>query len=100
MIPFKKRNFKSIVNAFIEGKDISSVTEFLCAMGEATFGPGGYMGQCLMGFEDCFYGGFGEFNLKTLTWKDFDQSKKHLTEESIEIIISTLEKNSITVIKD
>ena len=43
----------------LPGRVIGDLTAFLCAMGEAVNGPGGYFGQHLMGFEDCCYGGFG-----------------------------------------
>lgn len=44
----------------IDGAAISDFTAFMCALGEAVNGPGGYFGNTnILSLQDCLYGAFG-----------------------------------------
>jgi hypothetical protein len=60
------------------GSSITDLTSFLCAMGEAINGPGGYFGSNLNAFEDCCWGGFGATPPFSVRWADASASKRAL----------------------
>lgn len=43
----------------IDGSHINDLPGFLCALGEAINGPGGYFGLSMVALEDCLFGAFG-----------------------------------------
>lgn len=52
----------------VDGADFDDLAGFLCAMGEAVNGPGGYFGGNLLSFDDCLFGGFGLEAPCTIRW--------------------------------
>ncbi|MEQ9490890.1 MAG: barstar family protein [Alphaproteobacteria bacterium] len=69
---------------YLDGRLIDSTSGFLCALGEAVNGPGGYFGLSLLAFEDCIYGGFGLDRGSEIVWQHSDRSRGNLgTEELI-----------------
>lgn len=60
----------------IEGSDIVDLATFLCAMGEAVNGPGGYFGSSWAAFDDCLFGGFGLESPAKIVWKNAAKSRQ------------------------
>ena len=54
------------------------MTSFLCAIGEAINGPGGYFGRHLIAFDDCCVGGFGATPPFTVRWAHSALSRQAL----------------------
>jgi hypothetical protein len=62
----------------IDGADIVDYSSFLCAIGEAVNGPGGYFGLSEMAFDDCLFGGFGLEAPCKIIWKNSALSRHRL----------------------
>lgn len=62
----------------IDGADIVDLTSFLCAMGEAVNGRGGYFGVSWRAFDDCLFGGFGLEAPCKIVWKNAALSRQKL----------------------
>lgn len=62
----------------LPGGLITDLTSFLCAMGEAINGPGGYFGLTMQAFDDCCVGGFGATPPFRLRWLDAAASQQAL----------------------
>ncbi|MGH4032564.1 barstar family protein [Actinomycetota bacterium Odt1-20B] len=54
----------------LDGRHITDVPGFYCALSEAVNGPGGYYGRNLDAVNDCLRGGFGARSPFTLVWHD------------------------------
>jgi hypothetical protein len=54
----------------LDGRFVSDVEGFYCAIGEAVNGPGGYFGGNLAGLDDCLRGGWGAAPPFRLVWHD------------------------------
>jgi RNAse (barnase) inhibitor barstar len=59
----------------IDGELVGDKVSFLCAFGEAVFGPGGYMGKNLDALEDCLSRELAFGEPVTLLWKNLENSK-------------------------
>jgi RNAse (barnase) inhibitor barstar len=62
----------------IDGADIVDFSSFLCAIGEAVNGPGGYFGRNWDAFDDCLFGGFGLEAPCKIVWKNAVLSRQRL----------------------
>lgn len=67
----------------LPGACITDLTSFLCAVGEAVNGPGGYFGSSLTAFEDCLAGGFGASLPSIFRWRDAHLSRQELGHEPL-----------------
>ena len=65
----------------LPGKLITDFDSFLCAIGEAVNGPGGYFGRSWEGFDDCLFSGFGLETPCTIVWQDSDFSRRAMGDE-------------------
>jgi RNAse (barnase) inhibitor barstar len=64
----------------LDGRFVTDVEGFYCAIGEAINGPGGYFGWNLDALADCFSGGFGACPPFRLVWRDAAVARRHLVE--------------------
>ena len=84
------------IDVEIDGKKVSDVVSFLCALGEGVFGPGGYIGRNLGALEDCLSCN-ADLNVPfILRWKDSGHSKemfKNRGEEDVYRDVLVLLKN-------
>ncbi|MFF5702538.1 hypothetical protein ACFY7H_08550 [Streptomyces sp. NPDC012794] len=62
----------------LDGRHVTDVEGFFCALGEAVNGPGGYFGRCLNGVADALGGGFGATRPFTLVWHDHEVARRCL----------------------
>jgi RNAse (barnase) inhibitor barstar len=63
----------------LDGRFVTDVEGFYCAIGEAINGPGGYFGWNLDALDDCLRGGFGAQTPFRLVWHDSAVAHEHLT---------------------
>ncbi|MEV4637119.1 barstar family protein [Actinoplanes sp. NPDC049548] len=79
----------------LDGRHVTDVEGFYCAIGEAVNGPGGYFGWNGDALHDCVRGGFGAESPFRIVWHDaavaqesvpeFDRILRWLTEDRIEV---------------
>jgi len=62
----------------LDGRHVTDVEGFYCAIGEAINGPGGYFGWNLDELRDCLRGGWGAARPFRLIWQDAAVAQKHL----------------------
>ncbi|GAA2467923.1 barstar family protein [Winogradskya humida] len=62
----------------LDGRFVTDVEGFYCALGEAVNGPGGYFGWNLDALEDCLRGGWGARPPFRLRWHDSAVAREHL----------------------
>ncbi|MFD7660398.1 barstar family protein, partial [Actinosynnema sp. NPDC059797] len=62
----------------LDGRFVTDVEGFYCAIGEAVNGPGGYFGWNLHALHDCLGGGFGARTPFRLVWHDSAVARGHL----------------------
>lgn len=62
----------------IDGSPIRDLPGFLCALGEAVNGPGGYFGLSLISLEDCLFGAFGVTLPFVLRIQNYDDCRRNL----------------------
>ncbi|MFD6752144.1 barstar family protein [Micromonospora gifhornensis] len=62
----------------LDGRYVSDIEGFYCAIGEAISGPGGYFGWNLDALHDCLRGGFGARTPFRLVWHDSAVARTHL----------------------
>lgn len=64
----------------LDGRFVTDVEGFYCAIGEAINGPGGYFGCNLDAVDDCCCGGFGAQAPFRLVWHEAAVAREHLVE--------------------
>jgi RNAse (barnase) inhibitor barstar len=64
----------------LDGRFVTDVEGFYCAIGEAINGPGGYFGWNLDALDDCLSGGFGVHPPFRLAWHDSAVAREHLVD--------------------
>ncbi|SCF26116.1 barstar family protein [Micromonospora mirobrigensis] len=62
----------------LDGRFVTDIEGFYCAIGEAINGPGGYFGCNLDAFDDCLCGKFGARTPFRLVWHDSAVAREHL----------------------
>jgi RNAse (barnase) inhibitor barstar len=62
----------------LDGRDVTDLEGFFCAIGEAINGPGGYFGWNADALHDCVTGGWGAWWPFRLVWDDSDVARAHL----------------------
>ncbi|WP_235783615.1 barstar family protein [Amycolatopsis orientalis] len=62
----------------LDGRFVTDIEGFYCAIGEAINGPGGYFGWNLDALEDCLRGNFGARPPFHLAWHDSAVAREHL----------------------
>ncbi|MEV5499208.1 barstar family protein [Nonomuraea fuscirosea] len=62
----------------LDGRSITDIDAFYCAIGEAINGPGGYFGSNLDALHDCLCGGWGAATPFRLIWHHADVARRHL----------------------
>ncbi|MFF4005906.1 barstar family protein [Streptomyces sp. NPDC001717] len=62
----------------LDGRHVTDEEGFLCALGEAINGPGGYFGRSLDGVADALCGNFGATKPFTLIWHDHEVARRCL----------------------
>ncbi|MFG1681478.1 barstar family protein [Nonomuraea sp. NPDC049269] len=62
----------------LDGRFITDIDAFYCAIGEAINGPGGYFGGNLDALHDCLHGGWGAASPFRLVWHHSDVARRHL----------------------
>ena len=62
----------------LDGRFVTDIEGFYCAIGEAINGPGGYFGWNLDALDDCLSGGFGARAPFRLVWHESAVARKHL----------------------
>ncbi|WP_052720793.1 barstar family protein [Actinoplanes rectilineatus] len=83
----------------LEGRHVTEIAGFFCAMGEAINGPGGYYGWGEHAFDDClsgpYFGAKGPFRL---IWTDFAVARQHC--EGLDDVLALLAKHNVEVIQE
>ncbi len=64
----------------LDGRFVTDVEGFYCAIGEAINGPGGYFGWNLDALDDCLRYGFGARTPLRLIWHDSIVAREHLVD--------------------
>ncbi|KKK04810.1 hypothetical protein LQ51_16855 [Micromonospora sp. HK10] len=64
----------------LDGRFVTDIEGFYCAIGEAINGPGGYFGSNLDAFDDCLCGRFGASTPFRLAWHDSTVAREHLVD--------------------
>lgn len=62
----------------LDGRFVTDIEGFYCAIGEAINGAGGYFGWNLDTVDDCLRGGFGAKAPFRLVWHDSAVAREHL----------------------
>ncbi|WP_410812260.1 barstar family protein [Micromonospora sp. 067-2] len=62
----------------LDGRFVTDIEGFYCAIGEAINGPGGYFGWNLDALDDCLGGGFGARTPFLLVWHNSAVAREHL----------------------
>ncbi|MFI6458754.1 barstar family protein [Streptosporangium amethystogenes] len=62
----------------LDGRFVTDIDAFYCAIGEAINGPGGYFGWNLDALHDCLSGGWGAAGPFRLIWHHSDVARRHL----------------------
>lgn len=62
----------------LDGRFVTDLAGFFCAVGEAVNGPGGYYGWNLYALLDCLGHGFGTEGDFTLVWEHSEVAREHL----------------------
>ncbi|HEX6356109.1 barstar family protein [Actinophytocola sp.] len=62
----------------LDGRFVTDIEGFYCAIGEAINGPGGYFGWNLDAFDECLDGDFGAQAPFRLVWHDSAVAREHL----------------------
>ncbi|MEV5769085.1 barstar family protein [Micromonospora sp. NPDC052213] len=62
----------------LDGRFVTNIEGFYCAIGEAINGPGGYFGWNLDALDDCLCGNFGARTPFRLMWHDAVVAREHL----------------------
>jgi RNAse (barnase) inhibitor barstar len=62
----------------LDGRFVTDIEGFYCAIGEAINGPGGYFGSNLDALDDCLSGRFGARTPFRLVWHDSAVAREHL----------------------
>ncbi|MFV2020538.1 barstar family protein [Micromonospora sp. LOL_023] len=63
----------------LDGRNVTDVEGFYCAIGEAVNGPGGYFGSNADALHDCTRGGWGAAWPFKLVWRHSAVAQEHLT---------------------
>jgi hypothetical protein len=66
----------------LDGRNVTDVEGFYCALGEAINGPGGYFGWNGDALHDCVRGGWGAEWPFRLIWNDAEVARSHLTTDA------------------
>ncbi|MDT0485492.1 barstar family protein [Streptomyces doebereineriae] len=62
----------------LDGRHITDLPGFFCALGEAVNGPGGYFGWGLDALDDCLMGRWGATPPLSLVWHDSEVARRSL----------------------
>lgn len=62
----------------LDGRFVTDIEGFYCALGEAINGPGGYFGWNLSALDDCLRGRWGAGTPFRLIWHHADVARRHL----------------------
>ncbi|MBF6178614.1 barstar family protein [Nocardia otitidiscaviarum] len=90
----------------LDGRTITDMVSFYCALGEAINGPGGYFGWNLDALADCLRGGWGATNPFTLEWLYSEVAREHLLtshdpangQPRFDLLLEVFQENGIEVI--
>lgn len=83
---FYNEPYENIIGGtyYLDGKNITTIESFFCALGEAINGPGGYYGFDECNVIDCLTGGFRVCYPHKLIWKSSTVGLKNLSKEEWE----------------
>ncbi len=81
----------------IDGRYITDLPGFYCAIGESINGPGGYFGGGPDGLRDCLRGGFGASVPFTLTWRHSDVARDNIAESTLAEILQIFAEMHVAV---
>ncbi|WP_430779784.1 barstar family protein [Actinoplanes sp. G11-F43] len=83
----------------LDGRQVTDLDGFYCAIGEAVNGPGGYFGWNLDALDDCLCGGFGASTPFTLVWGDAEIARRAFGAEEFGKLVALLtERDRVTVV--
>jgi RNAse (barnase) inhibitor barstar len=80
----------------LDGRHVTDLAGFYCALGEAVNGPGGYFGNNPYALRDHLNGGGGVSVPFTLAWRDFEVAERHLGEH-LPVVLGVLAEAGVTV---
>ncbi|MDG4768366.1 barstar family protein [Solwaraspora sp. WMMD406] len=90
----------------VDGRNVTDVGGFYCAIGEAVNGPGGYFGSNPDALHDCARGGWGAASPFRLVWRHSTVAREHLdrpdraTDPTFGQLLGWLTEDSIDVRTD
>jgi hypothetical protein len=83
----------------LDGRHVTDLASFFCAIGEAVNGPGGYFGSNPMALTDCLAGGWGIDGPFTLVWANSAVAQAHLAEPAyLEMLLGVLRQAGTDVV--
>ena len=81
----------------LDGRFVTDIEGFYCAVGEAVNGPGGYFGWNLDALDDCLSGGWGAEAPFTLVWCFPSVARNALEPELFEVVLDVFRGRDIEV---
>ncbi|GAA0471024.1 hypothetical protein Aca07nite_20720 [Actinoplanes capillaceus] len=83
----------------LDGRSVTDVNGFYCALGEAVNGPGGYFGWNLDAVDDCLRGRWGAATPFRLEWSHFPVARTSLGGDEVDYLVGLLtEGDRVTVV--
>ncbi|MEV0902605.1 barstar family protein [Actinoplanes sp. NPDC049802] len=83
----------------LDGRHVTDVNGFYCALGEAVNGPGGYFGWNLDAVDDCLNGCWGATTPFRLEWSHFPVARTSLGGDEVDYLVDLLtERGRVEVV--
>ncbi|GHG23953.1 barstar family protein [Streptomyces zaomyceticus] len=92
----------------LDGRFVTDEPGLWLALGEAVNGPGGYFGGCFQALHDCLGGDFGFTAPSTLTWRNSEVARAHLSRalspdgepyDLFAVMVRALEEDGMRVVR-
>jgi hypothetical protein len=84
----------------LDGRHVTDLNGFFCALGEAVNGPGGYFGWNWYAVEDCLRGAWGAAAPVRLVWGDAGIAREHWGSETLDGVVALLTAGRAEVVLD
>ncbi|BCY06512.1 barstar family protein [Actinoplanes sp. L3-i22] len=81
----------------LDGRYVTDMNAFFCAIGEAVNGPGGYFGWVWDALRDCLGGGWGAETPFRLVWSHVEVAREHLGDETVDELVAEMARHQVEV---
>ncbi|MEU4624333.1 barstar family protein [Actinoplanes sp. NPDC023801] len=82
----------------LDGRHVTDMDAFFCAVGEAINGPGGYFGWNPPALEDCLRGTWGAATPFRLIWHDAEIARRHLGADDFAMLVGWFTEKQVEVV--